>query len=85
MTQEEALELIKEYASFGRVAFVPHARKQMHLRNIYAEDVFEAIETARTCQAQSNERWKVTGVDIYGDELTVIVSIEGSAVIVTIF
>lgn len=85
MTPEEALELIKEYAGFGRVFFVPHAREQMRARNISTEDVFEAIETATTCQEQRNERWKVTGVDLYGDELNVIVSIEGSAIIITIF
>lgn len=85
MTPEEALELIKEYASFGRVSFRGHARKRMRERNAYVEDVFEAIATATSCQEEEEETWRVPGVDTFGDELTVIVSLEGSVIIVTIF
>lgn len=85
MSPAEALELIKDYASLGRVYFEPHALQQMFRRGATKEDVFAAIETATTCLKQENKKWKVCGQDIVGDELTIIVSLEGMAVIVTIF
>ena len=85
MTPAEALKLIQDYATFGRVYIIPHARKQMYNRGAKEDDVYRAIETATDCKVQTNERWKVTGIDWDNDELTMIVEIEGSAVVVTIF
>ena len=85
MTPAEALEQIKEYAQFGRVSFEDHALDQMDNRNIDKEDIYCALETATSCLAQPKERWKVEGVDTWGDELIVIVAFNGTVCILTIF
>lgn len=85
MTPAEALELIKEYASFGRVSFEDHSLDQLEDRNISREDVYCALETATSCQAEPKERWKMTGVDTWGETLNVIVAINGAVCVITIF
>lgn len=85
MTPEDALELIKEYAMFGRVYFEPHALKQMRRRGASKQDIFAVLDTAKSCLPEEEEKWMLSGVDVVGDDLTVIVSIEGQDVIVTVF
>jgi hypothetical protein len=85
MTPAEALELIQEYVHFGRTRFTTHALRRMFQRNISRQDVYTAINTALSCLVQEDESWRVTGQDKEGDELTVIVSIEGGNVIITVY
>lgn len=85
MTEAEALEFIKECASFGRVSFEDHALDQLEERHIEREDVFAALETAIRCRKQPRERFEVTGFDALGDELCVIVTINGVVCVITIF
>ena len=85
MTPAEAIELIKDCAKWGRVAFEDHALDQMEDRNISREDVFCALESARECEAEAKGRWKVTGDDAWGDDLRVIVAINGAVCVITIF
>lgn len=85
MTPEEALELIQEYAMFGRVSFGDHALEQMEDRNITDEDIYNVLDTATSCFAEPKERWKVKGLDTWGVELIVIMTINGAACVITIF
>lgn len=87
MTQAEAQALadVRGYALAYRIEYGPHAWKRMRERGAKREDVREALVTATICQAQPEERWKVTGLDTAGDALTVIVVIEDGVVVVTLF
>lgn len=85
MTEEKALEEIREHARWGRTFVTAHARKRMKERSIFDEDLYEAIETAATCIGQPNGTWRVEGWDLDGDELILIISIEGENVIITVF
>lgn len=84
MTSEQALKEIKENAHWGRVYITAHARKRMRERFVFEDDIYEAIDTAYQC-TPDEENWCVTGLDCDGDELTLVISIEGQNVIITIF
>jgi len=85
VTPAEALEQIREYASAGSVVFTRHARLRMDERGAMAWDVVHALANASHCQAGEDDRWKATGVDLDGDELTAVVVLEGEVVVVTVF
>ncbi len=54
-------------------------------RNVTRHDERSSLVTA-TRVAATGDAWKVTGgVDADGDDLTVVVAIDGAAVIVTVF
>ena len=57
----------------------------MRERGAQFEDVREALVTASKCTADEDEKWKVTGVDRDGDELTLVVALEDGVVVVTLF
>jgi hypothetical protein len=64
----------------------PHVRLRMAQRNVRANDILSALCNAASC-SRGNEpnRWKVVGPDLDGDELAVVVVIEGDVVVVTVF
>jgi hypothetical protein len=43
------------------------------------------IDAVHCSSADRPDRWKVTGPDLDGDELTCVVGLEGQAVVITIF
>lgn len=49
------------------------------------DDVYEAIATARHCVEQDNGTWLLEGFDMDGDDLTVVVELEGEDLIITVF
>lgn len=49
-------------------------------RNVPPQEVVRVLALAGECHAQENERWRVTGED-----LVVLVEIEGDALVVTLF
>jgi hypothetical protein len=57
----------------------------MAQRGASANDVLEALSGARVCQAGPDQRWKVTGPDLDGDDLTAVVAIDDDVVVVTVF
>jgi len=59
-----ALGIIRGLARANRVAFTRHALQRM------------AERQATGCRAGEQERWRVTGKDLDGDELTVVVAID---------
>ncbi len=86
MTEAEALQHIKGYASAGRIRYSPHALERMAERGAREDDVRRAIATATRAVGQANGRWLVTGgVDRDGDELTPVVVLEGGVVVVTLY
>lgn len=48
-------------------------------------DVRHALAGARQCAAAEHGRWKVSGDDLDGDELTLIVAIEAGVIVVTLY
>jgi hypothetical protein len=83
--EAQALADVRGYALANRIEYGPHARKRMRERGAGRADVREALVTAIACRAEADERWKVTGIDTAGDELTVVVVIEDGVVVVTLF
>jgi hypothetical protein len=58
----------------------------MRERGASRADVRRALETATGCEAEPDERWKVTGgVDLDGDPLGAVVVLEDGVVVVTVF
>lgn len=48
-------------------------------------DLRNALVNARSCSAQKDDRWKVEGSDLDGDDLTVVGVIDDGLLIVTLF
>lgn len=57
----------------------------MRERGAVFDDVRSSLANARTCRAQPKERWRVSGPDVSGDEMTLIVVLEDGVVVVTLF
>jgi hypothetical protein len=57
----------------------------MHERFVRPPDVYSALENSTSCKATEDKRWKVVGPDTDGDELTLVVAIEGDVVVITVF
>ncbi|MFH2007590.1 MAG: DUF4258 domain-containing protein [bacterium] len=88
MTAEEAQALADAYgfASAGRIVMSRHAEARMEERGASFADVRQALVSATSCHAQPDERWRIEGgCDGDGDALTVVVTFEGSVVVVTLF
>ena len=85
MTPAEALADVRGYASAGRITILEHARRRMRERGADFEDVREALVTATRCEVGDRGRWKVTGLDRDGDELTAVVELADEDVVVTLF
>ncbi|MGA8893034.1 MAG: DUF4258 domain-containing protein [Anaeromyxobacteraceae bacterium] len=85
MEAAQALADIRGYAAGGRIRILRHAWQRMGERGVRYEDVRHALVGARRCRAADQGRWKVTGDDLDGDELTLVVSIEEGVVVVTVF
>jgi hypothetical protein len=80
-----ALEAIRRLAGRRQVRFTLHALDRMDERGVRRVDVTHALTSAKACRAQGDGKWKVTGGDLDGDELTVIVVIEADAIVVTVY
>lgn len=59
----------------------------MPQRGVEEEDVYEAIRSASPIACSHNEgnKWRVTGLDLDGDELTLIIAITDKAIVITVF
>ena len=81
----KALQRIRRLAALGRVAFTRHARLRMGERGASTEDVREALVNARTCTGPRDDKWRVLGPDLDGDDLELIVAVEDDVIVVTLF
>ncbi|MBN1608274.1 MAG: DUF4258 domain-containing protein [Polyangiaceae bacterium] len=90
MDASQALEIAKGAARVRRLRFVgPHVTDRMNERQATREDIVEAVRTATTATVSTDGpgRWRIAGgVDLDGDDLSVVVRIDGNFVwVVTIF
>jgi hypothetical protein len=44
-----------------------------------------ALSVAKDCLATEGDKWKVTGPDLDGDDLTCVVALQSEVIVVTIF
>ena len=87
MGDPKVLAEIQRLAKLGRIIFTAHAAKRMSTRGATARDVQTALVSATDATwQQDRENWRVSGgVDLDGDELTVIVDLEADVIVGTIF
>lgn len=83
--QAQALADIRGYALAGRIVVLEHARRRMRERGANFEDLRQALMTATLCRPADAGRWKVTGKDRDGDDLTVVVELDDEDIVVTVF
>ena len=80
-----SLKDVRGYAAAGRIVVTRHASQRMAQRGAGEADVRNALTYAVTSLATPDGRWKVTGPDMDGDALTLVVTIEGGVIVVTVF
>src|SRR5512132_177645 len=87
MTRAElaALNDVRAHAAAGRISLTTHARARMAQRNVKPGDLRSALVSAASCKDQLDGKWKVTGPDLDGDTLDVVVVIEAGVLVVTVF
>ena len=85
MTAQQALETVRGYALANQYVISGHCRTRMAERNVSEDDIVHGLTSATVATEQENGRWKLGSTDVDGDELTLIVAIEGGVVVVTIF
>lgn len=85
MTPEEALKSIVRLSATRSVRYTAHAHQRMNQRNVQRADVESALLFPSRCVPADPGRWKVTGPDADGDDLDVVVAIEDSVIVVTVF
>jgi hypothetical protein len=87
VSDDRALVEIQRLAQLDRIVYSDHARTRMVQRNARPRDVRNALLTATAAVWQADrQNWRaVDGVDLDGDELTVVVDIWADLVVVTIF
>ena len=57
----------------------------MHERGVREGDLRNALINAQSATSQKDDKWKVEGSDLDGDDLTVVVVLEDGLVVVTLF
>ncbi|MEQ8454955.1 MAG: DUF4258 domain-containing protein [Sandaracinaceae bacterium] len=90
------LALVHQLAAQKRILLLwPEGRRADHVdvrmrqRGATARDVQHALENASTCEPGDPEegerpRWKVTGLDLDADPLTVLIELDGTSFVVVI-
>jgi hypothetical protein len=79
------LDEIRRCVVLGDLAYTRHARQRMRQRAIAEGDVACALLGARLAAAAPEGRWKITGPDLEGDDLAVVVAIDVGVVVVTVY
>lgn len=85
MNSAEALALIRRAATLGQIRLTKHARERMSERGASVHDVRHSLANASRCAPAEGDRWRTTGLDLDGDELTAVVVIDGDVIVVTVF
>jgi hypothetical protein len=85
MNDPAALATISGYAAANRVFFSGHALQRMGERNVRRGDVISALVNGQSANSQTNNCYRVTGPDLDGDALDVVVAIESGVVVVTVY
>ena len=85
-TPREALDAVNEAGKTGRFFVTPHANQEAKECSASRYDIQEALRTA--CEAKhqpENDRWRLVGKDLDGDDLTVVIAFDAGVVVVTVF
>jgi hypothetical protein len=86
VTSAAVLAEVRWLAGAGRVRFTAHAKQRMRERGVYVDDVLHALRNAFRCRlGDKQSKWKVTGADTDGDDLTLVVVIDEGILVVTVF
>ncbi len=85
MTPAEALAAIRGAGLRGIFRMASHAIDRAAERGASRDDVRHALRVAPSCAFQANGRWRADSLDLDGDELTLIIAIDGDVVVVTLF
>jgi hypothetical protein len=85
MSPSEALSDIGGYAAAHRITLTRHAERRAQQRGAQYEDIRHGLMTASRCTWQENGCWRVIATDREGDELILIVALDGEDIIVTLF
>lgn len=57
----------------------------MRERRVQEGDLRNALVSARSCVPQKDDKWKVEGIDLDGDDLIVVAVIDDGLVVVTLY
>lgn len=81
--EKTILEALKN----NRFILTFHAMKvRMSQRNVRRADIIECAKTAKKCLYDSKRNtFKVVGLDLDGDELTVVAGIDGDIIVITVY
>jgi hypothetical protein len=63
---------------------LPHAVERMIDRGVTIEDVQAVLTGAKSCRA-AGDRWRLTGLDVVGEPLDLIVELAPDVIVVTLF
>ena len=80
----EAPEQIRGFALANRIRYSGHSRKRMRERGVRDQDVRRALCNLRKWSQETSEKWLVTGPDLDGDDLTMVLVIDDGVLIVTV-
>ena len=81
----EDSEKLKKLLMAGNFVLTVHAQQRMHLRSVSTSDLIECGRTAFKIKLQENQKYKVKGYDLDGDELSIICVLFNNVVIITVF
>ena len=92
LTPTEAYEEIQrllEQRGLGAISFATHARKRARERRFSTRDVEQVLRTGVVSESTGNERsgnptWRVSGTDLDGDDLTIVVALDPAWARITI-
>ena len=75
---------IRSLCCAGRWEILPHALEPMIERGVTVEDVRCVLTDARSCRP-AGKRWRLSGLDVLGEPLEVIVELLADVLVVTLF
>ena len=84
MNPTRASRRIRSLARAGRWEILPHAVERMIGRGVTVEDVRSVLTGAQSCRA-AGSRWRLSGLDVLGEPLEVIVELLADVIVVTLF
>lgn len=84
MNPTRASRRIRSLCRAGRWETLPHAVERMIEREVTVEDLLSVLTGARSCRAAGN-RWRLSGKDVVGEPLDLIVELMADVIVVTLF
>lgn len=87
MTPAEAVAEARRAGTTRRFVVSLHARQRQGPRSVQLGDIAAALASATSASYQADrDTWRIDGgLDLDGDELTVIVAFEDGVVVVTVY